>query len=69
MSYVRIKLEIVKYQASTEQNAIHKRPPKNRLLILVALGFLLIGLTITNIPIVYSQSSSDTEEGGEESTD
>jgi photosystem II reaction center protein PsbP len=59
-------LEIVRFRASKEKNAIHKTLQKNKLLILAALGFLLIGLTITNLPVVYSNSSSDIEDGVEE---
>ena len=59
-------MEIVRFRASKEKNAIHKTLQKNKLLILAALGFLLIGLTITNLPVVYSNSSSDIEDGVEE---
>ena len=65
-------MEIIRYHASKEKNAIHKTTPKIKLLILAVLGFLLIGLTITNVPVVYSNSSSDIEDGEgeqEESSD
>ena len=58
-----------------EENAIHKTEPKTKLLLLIALGIMLIGLTICNAPIIYSQPSPDAEiaeadgEAGEEEAD
>ena len=53
---------IAKYEALNEEIAIHKIEPKTKLFLLAALGIKLIGITISNAPITYSEPSPDGED-------
>jgi len=77
-SLVNHKRDITKYQGFIEA-AIHKIEPKTMLWLLAALGIMLIGLTITNSPIGYTQlkvygddeddSSNDEDDEDDSSND
>jgi hypothetical protein len=56
------------YQASKE-GAIHKIEPRIMLWLLATLGIMLIGLTLSNFPIVYSQLLVYGEDGDDGSGD
>ncbi len=56
---------ITKYLSLNEATPIHNTVPRVILLLLTALGIVLVGLTITNVPIVYSEESSDGNEGND----
>ena len=60
--------EITKCQGFSEA-AIRKIEPKIMLWLLAALGIMLIGLTTTNSPVVYSQLSVYGDDGGDDSND
>jgi hypothetical protein len=49
---------ITPYKVFNEETSTHKSDPNLMLLLLTALGIMLIGLTITNTPIVYSEDGS-----------
>ena len=56
---------ITKYLSLNEATPIHNTVPRVILLLLTALGIVLVGLTITNVPIVYSEESSDGNDGND----
>jgi len=60
---------ITKYLAFDKVSPINKTVPRTMLLLLAALGIMLIGLTITNVPIVYSPLSVYGDDEDDESND